>query len=112
MASPTGEHDEENAIRSKHIEELDRLLIPWVPDDTNTTIKLSSLLQFYGGDERSIPGKYHLQTSLTRLAQLSYCHAFRHSSSPLISQLSDKFRQGYNVHMASLKPHMQVDGYQ
>ena len=71
MASPTGEHDEENAIRSKHIEELDRLLIPWVPDDTNTTIKLSSLLQFYGGDERSIPGKYHLQTSLTRLAQLS-----------------------------------------
>jgi hypothetical protein len=27
MASPTGEHDEENAIRSKHIEELDRLLL-------------------------------------------------------------------------------------
>jgi hypothetical protein len=103
VASPTGELDEENAIRSKHIEELDRLLIPWAPDDANTTIKLSSLLQFYGGDERSTAGKYHLQTSLTRLAQLSYCHAFRHSSSPLISQLSDKFRKGYNAHMASLK---------
>jgi hypothetical protein len=106
MASPTGEHEEEKAIRSKHIEELDRLLIPWSPDDTNTTIKLSSLLQFYGGDERSTTDKLHLQTSLTRLAQLNYCHAFRHSSSPLISQLSDKFRQGHAVHMASLKnPH-------
>ena len=106
MASPTGEHDEENVIRTKHIEELDRLLIPWVPDDANAKIKLSSLLQFYGGDERSKTDKYHLQTSLTRLAQLSYCYAFRHSSSSLISQLSDKFRTGYAAHMTSLKnPH-------
>ena len=79
MASPAGGHDEENVIRAKHIEELDRLLIPWVPDDANATVQLSSLLRFYGDDERSITDKHHLQTSLTRLAQLSYCYAFRHS---------------------------------
>jgi hypothetical protein len=108
MASPVGGNDAEIAARAKRLQELDRLLLPWVPDDTNTTVKLSSLLQFYGSGERFITGT-SLQTSLTRLAQLNQCYAFRHTSSPLIGQLSDKFRSGYHAHVVSLSsPHTGV----
>ena len=63
---------------------------------------MESLLRFHSGGERSATDKHHLQTSLTRLARLHQCYAFRHTSSPLISQLSDTFRKGYTAHMNSL----------
>ena len=102
IASPAGGNDTEVAQSAKFLEELDRLLVPWAPDDAHTSIQLSSLLRFYSGGERSTTDKHHLQTSLTRLARLHQCYAFRHTSSPLISLLSDTFRKGYTAHINSL----------
>ena len=74
IASPAGENEVAEASRAKHIEGLDRLLIPWAPDDTNMTIKLSSLLQFYANGERSVTANIICNfTDASRPTQLLLC---------------------------------------
>jgi len=82
---------------------MNKILIPWPPDGTHTTIDFASLLRFSDtqGDHDTL-GMYHLQTSLTRLATNARFIAFRHSSSPLTSGLSPSLRIGYEAHMTSL----------
>jgi hypothetical protein len=101
---------EEATIHTRQTSELERLLIPWPPDGgsgTTAMIDFPLLLDFYGkGGIYDTPDMNHLQTSLTRLAISSNVRAFRHTSSPLINELSKGLREGYDAHMQSLlTPH-------
>ena len=96
--------DDPPDCRDKQTRAMDKILIPWPPDGSHTTIDFASLLRFYDmNSEHNTLGMYHLQTSLTRLANNARFVAFRHSSSPLINELSPSLRVGYEAHMTSLE---------
>ena len=110
LPSSLDDSEEDITFRDKQRAKMERLLIPWPPDeadDSDAIIGFPSLLGFYGkGSSNDTPDTSHLQTSLTRLATSARIRAFRHSSSPLINELSVELREGYNAHMRSLlNPH-------
>ena len=95
--------DDMSDVLAKQTGAMDKILIPWPPDGTHTTIDFASLLRFYDTQSDNYTlGMYHLQTSLTRLATNACYFAFRHFSSPLITGLPPSLRIGYEAHMTSL----------